>query len=311
MIKILSRISIPPEPRIWLSLILLLLAPHGLAASDSAPIDPYDRDTAYIGGLSRQLFSGDRNDITIATEMFFKEITKRIGHDHMEFVIHENTSSILEAMQADRLDTVFSNPIDYLDLDPQINPDHRYTLSYAAHPEQRVYLLTDSVDSVTKLSQLKGKRISIPRGYILGRMFLEIQLAQAGLPVPADFFSGIRRPTSSHAAILDLFFNKADMAVTSDIAFSLASELNPQLSKRVHIFDLSNPFIPFVIGVNKNVPERLLNQVDNILLNIDNEPRLKHILSLFSANEVVKINDAQLQSLRQLKQQHELLIGKD
>jgi ABC-type phosphate/phosphonate transport system substrate-binding protein len=266
---------------------------------------PYDRDTAYIGGLSRQLFNVDRNDITIATEIFFKEVVSRIGYEKMEFIVHDNIPDLLIAMREDRLDTVFANPIDYLELDHQVNSNHRYTVAYGPNPEQRIYLLTNSSNAITSIKQLKGKRLSIPKNYLLGRMFLEIQLARAGFSDIENFFSIVHEPNSTNAAVLDLFFDKADLAVTSEISYTLASELNPQLSRKIDILSSSPPYIPFIIGVNKQAPNEHLAKVDSILSQIENEPRLKHILSLFSATSVTKVTEGQLQALRKLKQEHQ------
>jgi ABC-type phosphate/phosphonate transport system substrate-binding protein len=226
----------------------------------------------------------------------------------MDFIVHDNIPDLLSSMREDRLDTVFANPIDYLKLDHQVNPNHRYTVAYGSSLEQHIYLLTNSSQAITNIKQLKGKRLSIPRNYLLGRMFLEVQLAKAGFTDPENFFSIIHEPNSTNAAVLDLFFDKADLAVTSDISYTLASELNSQLSHKIDILDSSPPYVPFIIGVNKQAPTGHLAMVDSILSQIDNEPRLKHILSLFSATSVTKVSEEQLQALRKLKQEHQRLL---
>lgn len=280
-----------------------------LASDDVIEGGPYDRKAAYIGGLSRQLFSGDRNDITIATEMFFREVTKVSNHES-QFVVLDNISEILDAMRRDKLDTIFANPIDYLSLDHQINPDYRYTIMFGPSPEQRIYLLTQSGARLENLAQLRGKRLTLPDGYILGMTYLEVELAKAGLPGPETFFSSIDYTDSSNAAVLNVFFNKADLAVTSDIAYSLAGELNPQLPKKIDILSVSAPFLPFIIGVNKRVPLSFLRPVDDILADLKSQPKLRRILSLFHATDVVKITSDQLETLRELKRDHEQYVGK-
>ncbi|MEJ2622837.1 MAG: PhnD/SsuA/transferrin family substrate-binding protein, partial [Candidatus Thiodiazotropha sp.] len=270
---------------------------------------PYDRKAAYIGGLSRQLFSGDRSDITIATEMFFREVTKVINREP-RIVVLDNISEILDAMRSDKLDTIFANPIDYLALDHQINPDYRYTITFGPSPQQRVYLVTQSGTQIKSLAQLRGKRLTLPDGYILGMTYLEVDLAKAGLPGPESFFSSIDYTDSSNAAVLNVFFNKADLAVTSDIAYSLAGELNPQVSQKIDILSVSEPFLPFIVGVNKRVPMFFLHPVDEILADLKSQPKLQRILSLFHATDVVKITSDQLETLRQLKRDYERYVSK-
>ncbi len=289
-------------------LISALLLSISQTQAEIVPGGTYDRDIAYIGGLSRLLFGGDRNDVTIATEMFFSEVVKRIGYRKVEFKVLQDKSAILDSMQKDQLDTIYANPIDYLDLDHQINPNHRYTLTYGSAPEQRIYLLTQSGQSITDIRSLRGKHLSIPGGYMLGLTYLEVYLAKAGLPGPETFFSEILHPKSSNGAVLDVFFGKADLAVTSDVAYTLANDLNPQLHNKLDILAISDPYIPFIIGVNKRVPHDLTDQVDEILSDLSHEPRLRRILSMFSANAVVKVTSEQLQTLRVLKQEHDALL---
>ncbi|MET0090908.1 MAG: PhnD/SsuA/transferrin family substrate-binding protein [Candidatus Thiodiazotropha sp.] len=294
---------------VFACVLILSSALHPLKAEILSD-NPYDRKVAYFGGLSRQLFGGDRNDITIATEMFFKEVINRIGHhDAVKFKVYDNKPEIIEEMRNNRLDTVFANPLDYLDLDPQINPDFRYTLTYGPMPEQRIYLITYAEDKVKGLAKLRGKRLVIPSGYILGMTYLEVLLAREGLPTPRAFFSAIENTNSSNAAILDVVFRKADLAVTSDVAVRLATELNPQINDLIDILDVSDQYIPFIIGVNKQVPKNFTDKVDEILSDIKHQPRLRRILAMFSATDVVKVSDDQLKTLRALKTEHEQLLG--
>lgn len=280
-------------------------------AEDTEIISKRDPSVVNIGGLSQLLFDRKSNDITIATEIFFKEVASHIGVKQTKLTIYQSTTEMLGAIKTGKLDTVFVNPIDYLDLDPYINPKYRYTLSFGSKTEQRVNLLTDSLDSITHLKLLAGKRLSIPRGYLLGRIFLEVKLAEAGLPAPDEFFSSIHYTNNTNASLLDVFFNKADLAVTSDLAYELAKELNSQVKKKIHILDSSQPYIPFVIGVNKHVPEDTLKDLDEILMRVNKEPRIRQLLALFSANDLIRVKQTQLDVLLKLKQKHKQLLSQE
>lgn len=291
-------------------LIILALIGTQIFADEQPLTVTQETKTVHIGGLSQLLFDRKSNNIAIATEMFFKEIAKHMEVEHTVLTIYNNTSDMRKAMQEGRLDSVFVNPIDYLDLDSHIHPDFRYTLTFGSAPEQRIYLLVNNSKSLNDISQLQGKRLSIPKGYILGRLYLDIVLAQAGQPPMEEFFSGIHYTNNPDAAVIDVFFKKADLSVTSDLAYSLASELNPQIPKKTDILSSSPPYIPFVIGVNKQVPEDILMDLDSILQQVNNEPRIRKILSLFSAKDLVKIKPEHLDSLSKLKRTHQQLINK-
>jgi ABC-type phosphate/phosphonate transport system substrate-binding protein len=290
-----------------LCVILAALAATGQLYGDTESTARKDENVIYVGGLSRQLFNEDRKDAVIAADLFFKELIGRIGYKS-EFVVQQNQTQLLAALRENKLDTVFANPFDYLGIESQTNPDYIYTLKFGASPELRVYLLTQAKDEIKRISQLRGKRLSLTKGDVLSITYLEVFLAKAGLPSPENFFSDIKFSTSNDGVILDLFFNRADLAITTEIIYDLASELNPQLQEQVEILSISDPFIPFVIGVNKLVPQSRLKAIDDVLLHIKSEPQLSYILSLFGATDVTKIRSEQLDTLRTLKREHEQLI---
>jgi ABC-type phosphate/phosphonate transport system substrate-binding protein len=149
----------------------------------------------------------------------------------------------------------------------------------------------------------------IPTGYALGQLFLDVSLAKAGFPSSQQFFSTVLDSNDNNSAVLDIFFDKADIAVVSNLAYEIAIELNPQIATKLNILMASEPMVPFIIGVNKRVPDSFLLPIDNILENLLENPRTRHILSLFKADDVVKIDSAQLESVKVLKQEYDRLLA--
>lgn len=92
--------------------------------------DPYDRDTAYIGIMSRLVFSTDLNDTRIATELIFTEFMKNIGKKG-EFFDFDSPNDVVKAMRQHRLDAVLTDTLDYLKIDHMINQNHRYSVVLA------------------------------------------------------------------------------------------------------------------------------------------------------------------------------------
>lgn len=284
---------------------LLGFSLKGLLASDPKPEELADPGTVHIGGLSQLLFDHTSNDIIIATEIFFKEIAVQLGIDKTKLTIYQSTDEMINSMQKGELDTIFVNPIDYLDLDSLVHSQYRYTLSFGDKTEQRVRFITRSSESISHLSQLHGKRLSIPKGYLLGKVYLEVVLAEAGLQPPNEFFSSIHLSKNTNESLLDVFFNKTDLAVTSDLAYELAKELNPQIENNTDILITSPPYIPFIIGVNKQVPENTLVDLDAILMEVNSKPRIRQLLSLFSANDLVRVKPEHLDELIKLRKKHQ------
>ncbi|MCU7813471.1 MAG: phosphate/phosphite/phosphonate ABC transporter substrate-binding protein [Candidatus Thiodiazotropha sp. (ex Notomyrtea botanica)] len=272
--------------------------------------NPYQRDTAYVGIMSRLLFSAHRTDTSIATEMTFLDFMKNIGKKGV-FKNYSSPDDVLRDMKNHRLDAILTNPLDYIDLAHQINPTQQYSLTFADQLEQQILLIVRKDLKITQLNQLANKRLAFPAGNQLGKLYLDLILLRNKLAVSDDFFSEVHSGQDLNSAIIDLFFNKVDAALVTDVSYKLAIELNPQLSQEIEIFASSIPMIPLVIGINRSVPSDFTQQVELMVDNLDNYPRTLHLLSLFKANRIVRINKKQLEPIRALKAEYESLLSKN
>ncbi|PVV22785.1 MAG: hypothetical protein B6D78_04350 [gamma proteobacterium symbiont of Ctena orbiculata] len=289
--------------RLLIGLCLTFFFIHGSYAND-----PYDRDTAIIGIMSRLMFSTNRIDTRIATEMIFLDFMKNIGKKGM-FIDVKSPQDAIQDMRQHQLDAVLTNTLDYLEIDHMINPSYRYSVVIGPNKLQNIILLTRRSDKIQNLSQLRQKRLIHPTGFNLGLLFLDVALMKQGLPVAERFFSTSNTVTDINTAIIDLFFNKADAALVTDASFNLASELNTQISHQLEVLIASEPMVPMVIGVNKSVPSDFTRQVDQMMVRLDEYPKTIHLLSLFKAKGMTKITDQDLHSARVLKQEFEELIS--
>lgn len=270
---------------------------------------PYQRDTAYVGIMSRLLFSAHRTDTSIATEMAFLDFMDNIGKKG-EFKNYSSSEHVLHDMKNHRLDAVLTNPLDYIDLEYQINPTQQYSLTFGDQLEQQIHLLVRKNLKIKQLNQLANKRLAFPAGNQLGKLYLDLILLRNNLAPSEDFFSDVQSGQDLNTAIINLFFKKVDAALVTDVSYNLAVELNPQLSQEIEIFSSSSPMIPLVIGINRSVPSEFIQKVGQMVDNLDNYPRTLHLLSLFKANRIVRINRQHLEPIRALKAEHEKLLSK-
>ncbi|MES9971568.1 MAG: PhnD/SsuA/transferrin family substrate-binding protein [Candidatus Thiodiazotropha sp.] len=270
--------------------------------------DPYDRETAIIGIMSRLMFSTNRIDTRIATEMIFNNFMKNIGKKGV-FINTDSPQDAVQNMQQHRLDAVITNTLDYLEIDHMISPLHRYSVVIGPSKLQNIILLTRRSDKIENLSQLHRKRLTHPAGFNLGQIFLDVALMKQGLPVAERFFSNSDEVSDLNTAIIDLFFNKTDAALVTDASFGIASELNSQIHHQLEILIISEPIVPLVIGVNKFVPPEFTNRIDKMMSQLDQYPRTIHLLSLFKAKGIERISDQDLLSARMIKQEYNALLS--
>ncbi|MCG7865192.1 MAG: phosphate/phosphite/phosphonate ABC transporter substrate-binding protein [Candidatus Thiodiazotropha taylori] len=290
--------------------IQLLLFLSGMAAIgfSQAQSDPYERDAAYIGIMSRLFYSTHSMDSRIATEMTFIEFMKNIDKQ-CQFTEFQDPMNVIRQMREDNLDAVLANPVDYLAIEQQIDEDHHYSLLFGERLQQKIMLLVRKSDNIKELSQLAGRSPAFPYGHQLGKIFLDMNLLDRKLPQTAEHFSEIQHPESLNDAIINLFFNKVDSALVTDVAFELAQELNPQIRHAIVPVIASEPTIQVVIGINKRVPLNFKERIAQMAGNLDQYPRTMHLLSLFRSNRVVNISASELDKVRELVLKYESLLN--
>lgn len=279
------------------------------AAAYSAPLpERYkdDPEIGYFGRMSKILFDANVTDTTIATDMIIRNVFGMMDMKS-EIKIYEDRNRLIRDLSENRIDAVFTNVIDHFALEHLINSDYIYTLVYGLNPQQKVYLLTRKSQRIVKLEDLRGKKISIPNGHYLGRLFLDVELRKSGLPGVDRFFSGIEQTMDTNSAIVNLFFGNTDCALVSDIAFELATELNDQISHELEILIASKYMVPQIIAINKNVPQSIFKKVDDFLVRAHENRRIKHLLSLFRARKFVKLEKGQLSESRRLFDEYQTL----
>ena len=291
-----------------LAVLLLALIPSFVAQADKLP-DRYTQmpENGYFGRMSKVLFDANVTDTTIATDMIIREVFGTMGMKS-EIVVYEDKSELTNDLANNRIDAIFINTIDFLDMQHLIDMERLYTVIYGDRAEQTVLLLVRKSDNLDMISGLQGKSISIPAGHFLGRTYLEVLLMENDYPPIEQYFSNVHETIDTNSAIVDLFFNKTDAALVSDIAFELAAELNPRIRTTLKPLAESREMVPQIIGLNKNISEQNKTRIDEIMSKTHENKRIKHLLSLFRANKFIKLNQSDISSTKQLIDRYNSLM---
>ncbi|MCU7853698.1 MAG: phosphate/phosphite/phosphonate ABC transporter substrate-binding protein [Candidatus Thiodiazotropha sp. (ex Monitilora ramsayi)] len=293
---------------IIISFITLCLM-FAISAHSEILVDRYkdNPDIGFFGRMSKVLFDANATDTTIATDMIIRTVFGQMNMKS-EIKVYDNRDHLIKDLTENRLDAVFINTIDFIELEHLVNPDYLYTLVYGQHTEQKIYLLTRKKDGIDNISQLRDKTISIPKGHFLGKYYLDILLMNKELPTQDRFFSKTLETVDTNTAIVDLFIGKSDSALVSDIAFELAGELNTQIIRDLKVINASNQMVPQVITINKNVPAHIMKKVDAFLVKSHENTRIRHLLSLFRAKRFVKLEEDNITETRKLLDEYNKLI---
>ncbi|MES9971567.1 MAG: PhnD/SsuA/transferrin family substrate-binding protein [Candidatus Thiodiazotropha sp.] len=256
-------------------------------------------DVGYFGRMDKVLYASDATDTTIATNMLIKQIFSQIG---MQAVIktYKDGETLRNDLSGNRIDAVFVNIFDYFRMEHLVNTDYLYSLTIGPNPYQKTLLITQKKDRIRKIEDLQGKSISIPRGHFLGNYYLDVELLKRGLPDSTKFFSNIEETVDINSAVIDLFFGKTDCALVTEFTFKLAAEMNSQINNNLEILLASKEMVPQIIALNKNISPPVFQRVDSHLIKIHKNPRVRKLLTLFRASNIVKLNLDNIKESRRL-----------
>lgn len=96
---------------------------------------------------------------------------------------------------------------------------------------------------------------------------------------------------NQHKKILDIYFNKLDLAVVPSHVWEIAKSLNPKITQRIEVFDKSKKIFPTVVGFfNKKYDENIIKTHKNYINNEKNKDNIKKILSLVRYQTVESID---------------------
>ncbi|MCG7929494.1 MAG: phosphate/phosphite/phosphonate ABC transporter substrate-binding protein [Candidatus Thiodiazotropha weberae] len=260
-----------------------------------------ERNATILAGISKDtLYDISVADAKIAFALVLNDVLKESG----EFValdVFQNKLEVEKKLLKGDLDAVFTNTLQYLELEEHLNSNGTYIIQHGPNIKPKFYLITKRNAGRDSLDELRGKKISIPKGYAVGNMFLDVLLMRQNHPVSKRFFSEIREASDSNSSLVNLFFGKVDAALVTDFSYEVACELNPQMRKQLTIIQVSEPLIHQVVAVRDDFSQSKLDKIEPYFLNTQRSPNLAQSMSLFRISAIKKLTGNYLTEVRKLR----------
>ncbi|MCG8015928.1 MAG: phosphate/phosphite/phosphonate ABC transporter substrate-binding protein [Candidatus Thiodiazotropha sp. 'RUGA'] len=260
-----------------------------------------DQKATILAGVSKDtLYDISEADAKIAFTLVLNDILKESG----EFValdVFQNKLEVQKRLLKGDIDAVFTNTLQYLELEEFLNPNGTYIIQHGPHKKPKFYLVTKRNTGRDRLEDLRGRKISIPKGYSVGNMFLDVLLMRHNYSVSREYFSEIRETSESNSALINLFFDKVDAALVTDFSYEVACELNPQMRKQLNIIEVSEPLIHQVVAVRDDFSKAKLEKIEPFFLNTQRSPGLVQSMNLFRISAITKLSNNSLTEVRKLR----------
>ncbi|HOY69906.1 MAG TPA: PhnD/SsuA/transferrin family substrate-binding protein [Methylotenera sp.] len=226
-----------------------------------------------------------------------------------EFKDFDKPEYLKEAIKNREVNGMFGSPLEYIQ--SEIWLTNAYLMSGLINNQykSKILILVRKDSETNSIEQLKGKKIAVQRGVIqdIGGLYLETILLEKKLPAPSVYFSEIVKTDTSNVALVNLFFNKADVALMSEGEFNIAAELNPQMRKQTKVIHASEPYITFVSATSKSIPPEKMEAIKTALLNVEKSGKGRSVLKLLKVDGFKVIGLNELENVRALVEKNKQL----
>lgn len=180
----------------------------------------------------------DRTDILVSMNFWMQEISQNFEQASAPVQLFDNIDAMAAAYENRIINMVVAPPMS-LAIHFKRNDLTDCMIGKRDHDKlDSLLLIARKNNGSSTLMSLKGKHILTPENDELAEIYLNLlTLKSAKLPY-AKFFGKVSRSKQARRMLLDLFFDKADVALINQTTYDVMLELNPQIANKIQIMDV-------------------------------------------------------------------------
>lgn len=273
--------------------LFLLIAVASPALAETA------KNTILMGGSTNGLRNTTQQDAEITFNTLLDDALKN-SDLKLNIVVFPTTEELYAAFDRGEIDGLFGSAVEYFPREDELGEDTMALGFKGTGVKQRFVVVVRRADGAAQIAALKNKRITLARGQDIEAVFLNTLLLRQKLPEIPKFFSEVRDSKNPNVALMDVFFAKSDVTIVRENEFATATELNPQLGKNLVIIEKSEPYVPAMGSVRKNLTKGKVTELVNALKKIYGTETGKKVLSYSQAVSLETITREDKQSIRDL-----------
>lgn len=286
-----TRVLISAGLALW-----LLLPRAGRAAELPA------QDTLRVVFSPDKFSSVNRNDALASFKAWIETVGRRRGISlQVQAYTYDSVAELRQILRGRTADLLIVRGAQFLELGAErVLMDPLFMPARGEVAQQR-YLLLTRRDRHLSLPGLRGKQVIFLNSMdaSLARAWVEELLRKAGLGALDSFCPGAQDVGKASAAILPVYFGKADACVVDATSFKVMQELNPQIGQALEACLTSPAYLETVIGIRHDYSQHRADLIDG-LARLHDEVAGRQILMVFKVDRLVPFEERELDTVRRL-----------
>ena len=190
-----------------------------------------------MGFYAPSLAYVNQTDMQVSLEFWAQEIASQQKIvKSAPVTIFTNIELMAQALEQAELDMVVAPPLEMARYFKRELLDDGLLSIQNENDQNSILILVKKSDKINTASDLKNKRLLIDKTDILSKVVLENFLLKNLKKGALQVFGEVMEAIDSNRMVLDLFFDKADVAVIYSNSFQTMAELNPQVKDKLIAF---------------------------------------------------------------------------
>lgn len=288
-----------------LSLVLYFSSFFIAYADKTSSVDPVMRLGIFYPPISD---GASRADVVVAFSLWVQEQAASVGVRAADVMLYDSIDDMSAAFDSGAINVISAPPLTIALHFKRENLADGYIGLRAPGKLNSVLLLARTDKNINTIKDMRGKRLIVPEYHELADIFLDtLVLKEQHMPYK-KLFSSISTEKKDKRILLDLFFDKTDVAMVNESAYELMKELNPQLNEKIKVIASYPTKSKSYMYVNKNYPFR--QKLTDNYARISSSIRGKQFLSLFQQELLESCSVSDLDTYDELYREHSDLLTK-
>ncbi len=286
-----------------------------LAVAVCLPAGPAQSTETIHVGFSRSIVGKINENDTMAAVKLWS--TKLVVTDdvsvNVQPKIYEDVREIETALNESMVDLINLNAFEFFDLQHLLDHEKFIIAVYGGTINVEYLLLVRRKSRIADIKDLRGCVLRFPKNArnALSTIWLDVELAEAGLPATEHFFDQMISTNKINSAVLPVFFGKADACLVTRKGFATMAELNPQISHKLRILAASKEYVPGFLGFRKSYQSGIKDVIENNIRNWEQTAAGFQFLIMFQMDDFVFQPFEVLGPTMELIKEHRRFFGAD
>ena len=247
----------------------------------------------------------NRGDLTVSLQTWADTVSQPYGVKVVSR-IYEDMAALRKAVERSEVQMVNSSGMELVEAF-SLEELGKGFVRHSNGVEEGLVLLVNATSGIHRFDDLRGKKIVRLSNDRLSDVFLESQCLKAS-GTSCREFAKVSEEKQDVQSLYRLFFGKVDAALVSLTTLNMASEMNPQIARRLTgIVEWKAKGLNFGM-MTRNADPAIRDMFMQSVGEVIKSPSGRQILELFKTDSVVAVDASDLQPYRELLADYKALL---